>query len=70
MQQNLFMHCFFVAITASFNQSIYRVSEDVGELTPTLELSKPSPCCITIHCELINITATGELCVCTYVQML
>ena len=63
----IFILCikFFVAITASFEHSVYRVREGtVRDVTPKLELSRPSPCCITIHCELKDITAIGELCVC------
>ena len=43
----------------SFDQSSYFVDEDGGSISPVLELSEPTPCCITVYVELTDKTATG-----------
>lgn len=37
----------------------YKVNESVGTLTPILTLSRPTPCCINVYCEVKDISATG-----------
>ena len=52
----------FTAITVSFNQSIYSVTEHNGSVQPMLILSKPSPCPINVHVKIEDITAISKLC--------
>ena len=52
----------FAAITVSFNQSIYSVTEHNGSVQPMLILSKPSPYPINVHVKIEDITAISKLC--------
>ena len=52
---------FIVAITVNINQSIYSVLEHNRTVQPVLVLSKPSPYCIFVRVEVMDLTATGEL---------
>ena len=56
---------FSIAICVRFDKSSYTVNEDVGTFSPELVLCRPSPCCVTVYIELIELTsstaATGEL---------
>ena len=63
---NMHFCTFSVAINVRFDQSSYTVSEDDGSFSPELILSRPSPCCITVYIELIELpssptAAVGEL---------
>ena len=50
-----------VAIAVSFSQTIFPVNERDGVIAPVLTLSKPSPCCLHLHVEVEDITATSKL---------
>ena len=54
------MSTFFVAITVTFNQSMYSFTEDDGPAQPVLVLSNPSSTDITVQVTDIGNTATSE----------
>jgi len=49
-----------IAITVSFNQSIYSVIEHTGPARPTLILSNPSSTDFTVQMTNTDGSATGE----------
>ena len=49
-----------IAVTVSFSQSTYSVSEDDGSVQPVLVLSNPSSTDITVQVRDNSNTATGE----------
>ena len=51
----------FVVTTVFFNNSLYNVNEDNGQVEVTLILSKPSSTDITVTITDIQGTASGEL---------
>ena len=59
------MHCMSpVAVTISFNQSAYNVSESVGSAHPVLVLSYPLSINITVQVSATNQSATGKYICC------
>ena len=52
---------YFLAITVSFNQTVYSVTEHNGSVQAMLVLSSPSPCHITVHVKVEDITAISKL---------
>ena len=54
------MHTIFTVISMHFDKTYITVDEDVGSISPLLELNKPSPCCLTVLVELMDRTATDE----------
>ena len=46
----------------NFSHPAYAVNEHEGPAQPMLMLSKPSPCCLHVHVETVDNTATSKLC--------
>ena len=59
---SLIFFLFLLAITVSFEQSMYSVNENAGPAQPVLVLSNPSSTDITVQVFNTDGSATGEYC--------
>ena len=62
MKVSLIFFLFLLAITVSFEQSMYSVNENAGPAQPVLVLSNPSSTTITVEVFNTDGSATGEYC--------
>ena len=62
MKVSLIFFLFLLAITVSFEQSMYSVNENAESAQPVLVLSNPSSTDITVQVTNTDGSATGEYC--------